>query len=130
LQRHQLALTAALEKPVEMRGQTDLAIGDLKFSGNAQRRKRKCLIFHGTLLLNFDLDMIGRLLPMPSKEPDYRRRRTHADFLINLNVPARRIKEALAKAWNATDSRSDIPLDRVQSLIRQKYSRVEWNRKF
>jgi lipoate-protein ligase A len=130
LSRHQLALTAPLEHSVEMRGQTDLTVEELKFSGNAQRRKKSHLIFHGSFLLDFHLEMIGKALPMPSKEPDYRHGRAHSDFLTNLNVPTERIKEALIKAWNATDSGSDIPLDRVQSLVREKYSRAEWNRKF
>jgi lipoate-protein ligase A len=130
LKRHQLALMEALQRPVEMKGQTDLTIGDLKFSGNAQRRKKSHLIFHGTLLLAFDLEMIGKTLPMPSKEPDYRQHRTHRDFLMNLGVSAEQIKEALRKAWSANGSVTDIPHDRVEKLVREKYSRVEWSRKF
>src|SRR6266566_4412628 len=41
LKRHQSALAALLRAPVEIRGHTDLAIGGLKFSGNAQRRKKR-----------------------------------------------------------------------------------------
>src|ERR1043166_927670 len=130
LNRHKLALSTVLNRSVEMMGQTDLAIGELKFSGNAQRRKKNYLIFHGSFLLNFDLGMIAKTLLTPSKEPDYRRRRSHADFLMNLKVPAERIKEALRKAWSATESQTDIPLDRVQTLVLEKYSHVDWNRKF
>src|SRR5438105_13705655 len=38
LERHQTALASALGSPVEIKGQTDLAIGGRKFCGNAQRR--------------------------------------------------------------------------------------------
>ena len=58
-----------------MRGHTDLAIGERKFSGNAQRRRKHFLLFHGTFLLNFDLALVSELLPMPSKQPDYREHR-------------------------------------------------------
>src|SRR6266404_6590795 len=69
-------------------GHTDLAIDGRKFSGNAQRRKRDAVLFHGTFLLDFDLALVSRLLPAPSKEPDYRRSRSHAEFLMNLDVSA------------------------------------------
>jgi lipoate-protein ligase A len=41
-------------------------VGNRKFSGNAQRRKRDFLIFHGTFLLNFDLQLIAKYLCRPS----------------------------------------------------------------
>src|SRR5204863_6569004 len=37
---------------IAVRGHTDLALGDHKFSGNAQRRRRRAVLFHGTFLLN------------------------------------------------------------------------------
>jgi lipoate---protein ligase len=37
-------------EPVAVLGHTDLALGGRKFSGNAQRRKRWSLLFHGTFL--------------------------------------------------------------------------------
>ena len=43
LERHRDALAALVLAPVEWRGQTDLAIGGLKFAGNAQRRRRRFL---------------------------------------------------------------------------------------
>ena len=85
-------LAALLCAPVEWRGQTDLAIGGLKFSGNAQRRRRRFLLFHGSFLLHLDLGLVEQALPLPSRQPDYRVNRSHADFLINLNVPAPTIK--------------------------------------
>ena len=49
------ALGQALGQAVEIEGHTDLAIDGVKFSGNAQRRRRDALLFHGTILLGFDL---------------------------------------------------------------------------
>ena len=47
---------------VRLEGICDLALGDRKFSGNAQQRKRDHLLHHGTLLFAFDADMV-RALP-------------------------------------------------------------------
>src|SRR5207249_4506248 len=80
---------------IVVRGHTDLAMAGRKFSGNAQRRRRRSLLFHGTFLLNFDLALVSRLLPMPSKQPDYRQRRAHDEFLINLDIAAHRVTDAL-----------------------------------
>ena len=110
-------------------GHTDLAINSRKFSGNAQRRRKNFLLFHGTFLLNFDLALISELLPMPSQEPDYRATRSHRDFLTNLDLAVDRIKAALAQVWNVTAPLPEIPRDRIQAL-RPKYESREWNFKF
>ena len=55
LHRTAAALACLLGEPVERCGDTDLVWRGRKFSGNAQRRRRTHLLFHGTLLLGFDL---------------------------------------------------------------------------
>jgi len=130
LKRHQKVLTALLGAPVEMQGQTDLAIGGRKFSGNAQRRRKHFLIFHGSFLLHLDIDLLEKVLPMPTRRPEYRADRSHSDFLMNLKVPASMIKGALVKTWKAADPMVKIPFDETSKLVREKYSREEWNRKF
>ena len=130
LQRHRDALAALLYAPVEWQGQTDLAIGGLKFSGNAQRRRRRFLLFHGSFLLHLDLTLVEQALPLPSRQPDYRVNRSHTDFLINVNVPAPTISAALIKTWDATAPLASIPLDEITRLAREKYSLAEWNLRF
>jgi lipoate-protein ligase A len=114
---------------VAIRGHTDLAISERKFSGNSQRRRKHFLLFHGTFLLNFDLALVSELLPMPSKQPDYREHRAHAEFLTNLNAPANEVKAALRQAWKA-EKPLDRPLEKIAALARQKYATLEWNYKF
>ena len=130
LERHRSALSAALSAPVEWHGQTDLAIGGRKFSGNAQRRKKKFLLFHGSFLLNFDLQLIQKTLTLPARQPEYRQGRSHLEFLMNLNQPAPLVRTALLQAWHATDILKDVPSDDIARLVRDKYSRDEWNLKF
>ncbi len=101
----------------------------LKVAGNSQRRRRRFLLFHGTLLLNCDLRMISELLPMPSLQPDYRARRPHGEFVVNLHLPAAAVKAALAQAWKADAELIDPPLGEIEKLAREKYATRQWNYK-
>lgn len=120
------------DRVVEVQGHTDLAIGGQKFSGNAQRRKRTHLLFHGAILQSLDLELLDKVLPMPSLQPNYRGGRSHRDFLTQLQVPANDIKQALCHAWFTT---ADASLDSllkewrgsVEKLVSEKYSRADWN---
>jgi len=130
MERHRVTLSEALGQPVLARGFTDLALGPLKFSGNAQRRKRRALLFHGTFLLGLDLDRIERLLPMPTKQPAYRERRPHRDFLTNVSLSAAAVKGALRQCWNANEPVAEIPFSEIARLVRCKYSQDAWNRRW
>ena len=57
-----------------------------KFSGNAQRRRRHALVFHGTILYGFDLSLIDALLKFPSAQPEYRASRSHSEFVRNISA--------------------------------------------
>jgi len=65
-------------------GTSDVIVGDRKISGNAQARRWHALLVHGTLLVHFDLDLADAVLRYPVREPAYRRRRSHRDFLVTL----------------------------------------------
>jgi len=125
--RHKDALAALLGQPVRVQGHTDLAVDGLKFSGNAQRRKRRALIFHGTFLLQFDLSLMEKFLSMPSRQPEYRQGRPHGLFLMNLPVTADIVKKALRRAWSAETTLEALP--DYQRLVAEKYSRDDWNLK-
>lgn len=130
MEHHKIALSHALGKDVSVSGITDLSIGSLKFSGNAQRRKRNAVLFHGTFLLNFDLTLIEKYLKMPSKEPDYRQNRPHSLFVANLGIKEELIKKALSALWGASEPLKEIPEEKINELIRDRYSSQEWNLKY
>jgi lipoate-protein ligase A len=130
LERHRDALAALVPAPIEWRGQTDLAIGGLKFAGNAQRRRRRFLLFHGSFLLHLDLRLLEQILPQPSRQPDYRVNRSHSEFLTNLNVSDHAIKAALCQTWSATAPFDAIPIGQIARLVREKYTLNEWNLRF
>jgi lipoate-protein ligase A len=131
MERNRTAI-ASLHSPLStlnpsVRGDTDLALDGRKFSGNAQRRRKHHLLFHGTFLLGFDLALISEVLRFPSQQPDYRDCRTHEDFLTQLDVSGESIKAALARAWQADRPLETVPHDRISALAREKYSTPEWN---
>jgi len=133
MERNREAIQSLVQSPkskVEVCGCTDLVIGDKKFSGNSQRRRKNFLLFHGTFLLNFDLHLVGECLQTPSKQPDYRSDRSHDNFLTTLNMPADKVKAAMQKVWKAALPLQNPPLKQISKLAREKYSTREWNSKF
>lgn len=132
MERQRAALENLLDKPVRIAGHTDLALDNLKFSGNAQRRRRNFCLFHGSILLDFELPLIERYLRMPSKEPDYRKNRAHREFLTNLHRSEADVKLALRTAWDADELLEATPVlhQATTQLVNTKYSLPGWNRKF
>ncbi len=129
MQRNADAVARLISAPVTVEGHTDLAINQKKFSGNAQRRKRRFLLFHGSFLLVCDFALMEQVLASPSKQPAYRQNRRHSDFLMALHVPAEQVKNALTLAWDATDSLEVWPRDLTARLVKTKYSTPGWNAK-
>lgn len=76
-----------------------LAENDKKISGNAQKRGRRFILHHGTLLYAFDISLMETYLAMPGHVPGYRHNRSHTDFAANIPVPVGRIKEELREAF-------------------------------
>lgn len=112
---------------VVRRGISDLAIGQRKFSGNSLRCKQRHLLYHGTLLYDFPLELLDRCLAMPARQPDYRGGRAHGAFVANLPLDAASIRAALLSAWDAAEPRASWPQERVRQLVAERYGRPEWN---
>ena len=128
LQRHRHALEPVAGRAIAIEGLSDLAIDGVKFSGNAQRRRKHCVLFHGTVLLGLDLTLVERCLALPQRQPAYRQRRAHGDFLMNLGVPADAVKVALRKTWRATASLEHVPERRVTELA-ERYLSDAWTKR-
>jgi lipoate-protein ligase A len=86
------------------RGVADLAWHGRKVSGNAQLRGRHGLVHHGTLLHAFDPALPSRFLHEPRRQPRYRARRVHADFIGNLPLSEKALVSRLAEIWHAHPS--------------------------
>jgi lipoate-protein ligase A len=111
---------------LERAGTSDLAAAGRKFSGNAQQRKRAHLLHHGTLLYGFDLELVSRYLRLPARQPEYRARREHGEFLMNLPVAASELARRLREVWVASDDLRAWPEGLTQQLVAEKYAKREW----
>ena len=98
-------------------GISDLAIGERKISGNAQRRRRGALLFHGTILHGMPADRIARYLKHPARQPEYRRERTHGAFLRTIEAPPEKIKMAISNAWGVESPLDVWPKTRMADSI-------------
>ena len=124
-------------------GKSDITIetdGILKkISGNAQFRKRDCIVQHGTLILDMKIiDSVLENLSHPPEEPDYRKNRKHSDFLTSLpkefSVP--KFKKDLQEIFQEfLGLSSSITKDRkflrqvfrdAKRLMSEKYANIEF----
>jgi lipoate-protein ligase A len=105
------------EPATVFRGISDLAIGEMKISGNAQRRTRHALLFHGTILHGMRADFIARYLKQPARQPDYRQDRPHGSFLRTIEAAPEDIKLAIAEAWSIGSTLDLWPEARMQKRI-------------
>jgi lipoate---protein ligase len=112
---------------VRCQGTSDLALGQRKFSGNSARIRRDHLLYHGTLLYDFPLDLIERLLAMPPRMPDYRAHRPHEGFVANLPLDRETIRRTLIAAFDAREPCNAWPEEQTARLVAERYSRPEWN---
>ena len=102
---------AAVFKPVS---DLALAAGEKKFSGNAQRRGKKFILHHGTILYDFDRSLIVKYLPVPKSIPEYRRHRSHDEFIANISADPGIIKQAFQKKFSVNAVKKNL------NLIEQK----------
>jgi lipoate---protein ligase len=128
-----LARVADALKPVadaKPAGISDVAIDGLKFSGNAQRRKRRFILHHGTLLYRFDLERVTRYLREPEDRPGYRGARSHNAFLRNLDMDPSALKVALCERFSVSAPDPAISasiVERMHDLREDKYDRKSWH---
>ncbi len=140
------AALAPFAPGIRCRGTSDLVLGDekkcpagdacgresgrstgLKVSGNSVRVKRNWLLYHGTLLYNFPVELIEACLPMPPREPDYRGGRSHSQFVTNLPISRRDLRGAMIDGWQAHEPLEDWPREMTARLIAERYGLASWH---
>jgi lipoate-protein ligase A len=124
--RNARALQKLVSNPVKLQGWSDLTTMEKKFSGNAQRRKHRFLLFHGTFLLDLDIQLAGSLLRLPTRQPEYRSHRTHVEFMTNLHLRPEAVKEVLRGEWAAHVPLRTLPETAIRRLTAQRYVDEAW----
>jgi lipoate---protein ligase len=116
--------------PVQPAGISDLAVDGLKVSGNAQQRKARHLLHHGSLLYAFGVAEVARYLNPPERAPAYRAGREHGAFVTNLPADVETLKRLVADAFGAKPGEvSESVMSRVPELIAERYGRADWVRR-
>ncbi len=111
---------------IDLQGTCDLTLGGKKFSGNSLRCKRTHLIYHGTILYDFDLALIHELLGTPPRMPDYREKRSHETFVTNVPIARETLRRRLMEAFPTTGPMTDWPAEATAKLVAEKYTNPEW----
>lgn len=84
------AVIACLEKahpqvhPLNQEGISDIAHGSKKIAGTSLFRSRNFLLYQASILVENKVDAIEKYLEHPSEEPDYRKGKSHKEFLGSL----------------------------------------------
>lgn len=118
---------ARLAPDVRIQGTSDLTLGDRKFSGNSLRCKRDHFLYHGTILYDFPLDLIGRCLATPPHQPAYRQQREHARFVTNFPAGQDQLHRCISEAWGTDGQLESWPEQQVAALVSSRYDQASWN---
>lgn len=126
-------------KPLKINGTregiSDIFVDGKKISGNAQKRVKRAILHHGTILLDVDLKRMNRYLRIPSNRKDIK----HEDFVTSLkelgaNISQRNLQDQLKIALKSRGNKvrninlkEDFTnlLDDARNLSK-KYSSDKW----
>ena len=70
---------------LSLQGISDICYFEKKIAGTSMFRSKHYLLYQASVLINPRIEVIERYLNHPSKEPEYRQFRKHADFLIGIS---------------------------------------------
>lgn len=98
------ALSQAGIADLAYRGISDVAIGPRKILGSSIYRKKHMVFYHAVLNISEDIHLIAKYLRHPGKEPDYRKGRSHHEFVTSIReagyaFSAQDIKNALEQGF-------------------------------
>ena len=114
---------------VQFQGTCDLTWEGRKFSGNSLRCRRNSLLYHGTLLYDFPLELIAECLGTPPRQPDYRQQRSHGEFVTNVPAEREQLVQVLSEAWPNSGTAEPLDFQAVRELAERKYRDPAWTAK-
>lgn len=120
----------------------DIVSAGKKVSGNAQTRKMGCLLQHGTVLLDVDVELMFDLLKVPAEKAkgklieDVKQRVTGLRALRGAAVPYAEAETAMAKGFaealglDLTPSRpTSAEAERAAAIAAEKFATEAWTSK-
>lgn len=118
----------------------DLIVNGKKFSGNAQSRKKGCVLQHGTILLEVDIKKMFSLLKVPSEKmrdkliTAVEERVTSLSKELNRTVTYEEMQDLLIKGFKEALEIELVPSElteeemmEAQKLATEKYGAPQWN---
>ena len=86
------------------------------------------LLYHGTVLYDFDIALIGRGLKVAPRQPEYRQGRDHHDFVTNVPIDVSRFTADLCTAFGVSgQADAGFLAGRVAELRRERYDCEAWH---
>ena len=111
-----------------LQGICDLTWQNRKCSGNSLRVTRDRILYHGTVLYDFDLSMLSHCLLKAPRQPDYREGRDHASFVTNVPLNSTRLAKHLVDNFEVRDHVDAASLrNEVLKLRQQRYDLQSWH---
>ena len=117
---------------VRHKGISDLALSGKKVSGSAQKRRKRYILHHGTLLYKIDAGKMERYLREPAERPQYRGPRTHRGFVRALPLTPRELKDAVLDAFDIgapAQRAKESEVREAKDLARDKHAAIAWIRR-
>jgi len=114
---------------VRHNGVSDLSLGGKKVSGNSQKRRKRYMLHHGTLLYGLEPEDMEQYLREPADRPRYRGDRTHRGFVRNLPLGPDELREVVREAFDVDDAvvkPNRFELDETAELAQEKYTAAAW----
>lgn len=118
----------------------DILSGGKKISGNAQTRRMGCVLQHGTVLLDVDVERMFSLLKVPNEKvrdkmvKSVKERVTSVRHVLKQEVAFSKAEEAFAdgfaSALNLKLTKGKVKQAEARladELVESKYSTLEWN---
>lgn len=87
------------------KGISDISIGERKIAGSSMYLIKDSLFYHSVLNIGEDISLISKYLQHPKREPDYRKGRSHSEFVTSLekegyNFTEKELSEKIKQALN------------------------------
>lgn len=94
---------------LSMLGISDIAIENRKILGASLHRRKDIVLYQGSLLVRPEMQLFERYLTHPKKEPDYRKLRSHEDFMTSLFLEGYEIEISTLKKRVEAELRKGPP---------------------